>query len=154
MDTRPSYYRHSSRPSRRTAGRRRTRGQSLVEFALVLPLFLLILCGIMDFGFLLYSRMTVINAAREGARVATTMTEDAAQIPGAVQSQVAATANGLAVSTDVCRVPQGGGGCAGFGGTEPGDSVRVTVNYSHHAFFPLIFGTAIPMSSTVQMVLE
>jgi hypothetical protein len=98
--------------------------------------------------------MTVINAAREGARVATTMTEDAGQIPGAVQSQVSATANGLAVSTTVCRVPQGGGGCAGFGGTEPGDSVRVTVNYSHRAFFPLVFGTAIPMSSTVQMVLE
>jgi Flp pilus assembly protein TadG len=125
-----------------------------VEFALVLPIFLLILCGIMDFGFLLYSRMTVINAAREGARVATTMTEDAGQIPGVVQSQVSATANGLAVNTAVCRVPKGGGGCGGFGGAEAGDSVRVTVGYTHRAFFPLLFGTSVPMSSTVQMVLE
>ena len=36
----------------------------------------MILSGIMDMGFLLYSRMTVINAAREGARVATIMTEE------------------------------------------------------------------------------
>ena len=30
--------------------RKRTRGQALVEFALVIPIFLLVLCGILDFG--------------------------------------------------------------------------------------------------------
>ncbi len=134
--------------------RRRSRGQSLVEFAVVLPVFLLVLSGIMDFGFLLYSRMTVINAAREGARIATTMTEDAGTIPAAVTSQVNAAAGGLTVTTATCRVPQGSSSCGGFGGADTGDSVRVTVTYVHHAFFPLLFGANIPMSSTVQMVLE
>ncbi len=146
--------RAGARPRPTPRRRSRTRGQSLVEFALVIPLFLLILSGIMDFGFLLYSRMTVINAAREGARVATTMTEDAGTIPSAVSSQVSAAAGGLTVNTTSCRVPKGSTSCSGFGGTEAGDSVRVTVTYTHHAFFPLLFGTSIPMSSTVQMVLE
>jgi Flp pilus assembly protein TadG len=46
------------------------RGQSLVEFALVLPLFLLILFGIFDIGRGVYAYNTIQNAAREGVRVA------------------------------------------------------------------------------------
>ena len=50
---------------------RRARGQSLVEFALVLmPLFLLIL-GIIQFGLIFNSYVTMTNAAREGARTGT-----------------------------------------------------------------------------------
>ena len=45
----------------------RSRGQAMVEFALVVPIFLVVLCGILYFGFMLYSKMSIINAAREGA---------------------------------------------------------------------------------------
>ncbi|MGZ6314992.1 MAG: TadE family protein, partial [Candidatus Limnocylindrales bacterium] len=57
-----------SNPKPGPSGRRSTRkrGQALVEFAMVIPIFLLVLSGICDFGFMLYSRMSVINAAREG----------------------------------------------------------------------------------------
>src|SRR5687768_12184207 len=51
--------------------RRRTgprRGQSLVEFALMLPLLALLMLAFVDFGFLLYAHVQVANAAREGAR--------------------------------------------------------------------------------------
>lgn len=50
--------------------RRRTRGQALVEFALVLPLFILILVGIFDLGRAVYAFNTVNNAAREAVRLA------------------------------------------------------------------------------------
>ena len=43
-------------------------GQSLVEFALALPLLVLLLYGLAEFGFLLYGHVQVTNAAREGAR--------------------------------------------------------------------------------------
>lgn len=43
-------------------------GQSLVEFALILPLLVLLLYGLAEFGFLLYGHVQVTNAAREGAR--------------------------------------------------------------------------------------
>ena len=49
---------------------RRESGQSMVEFALVLPVLLLLLCGIVDFGWIYYNQITLNNAAREGARYA------------------------------------------------------------------------------------
>ncbi len=45
-------------------------GAELIEFAVVLPLMLLILLGIIDFGLLFQRYFVVTNAAREGARVA------------------------------------------------------------------------------------
>ena len=45
------------------------RAQSLVEFALVLPLFLLLMLGLIDFGRLLFSYISLANGAREMARV-------------------------------------------------------------------------------------
>ncbi len=50
--------------------RRREDGQAMVEFALILPIFLLILCGIIDFGWLFYNQLSLNNACREGARYA------------------------------------------------------------------------------------
>jgi Flp pilus assembly protein TadG len=44
-------------------------GQSLVEFALVLPVLLLILLGIIQFGAVFNSLITLNAAAREGARL-------------------------------------------------------------------------------------
>lgn len=43
----------------------------MLELALVLPIMLMVIAGIMDFGFLFQRYEVVTNAAREGARVAT-----------------------------------------------------------------------------------
>src|ERR671937_3089160 len=45
-------------------------GAELVEFALVFPLIMLVLAGILDMGFLFKNYQVVTNAAREGARMA------------------------------------------------------------------------------------
>lgn len=45
-------------------------GQSLVEFSMILPLFLVLLFGMVDFGRAFFTWLLVTNAAREGARVA------------------------------------------------------------------------------------
>ncbi len=50
--------------------KRSSRGQALVEFALVLPLFLLLIFGIVDAGRLIFTYNTVANSARDAARVA------------------------------------------------------------------------------------
>lgn len=52
-------------------------GQSLVEFAMILPIFLLLLFALVDFGRGFYSWMIVTNAAREGARAAAVGLNDA-----------------------------------------------------------------------------
>lgn len=46
----------------------RQEGQSLVEFALILPVFLILLFGVIEFGLLLYNQHVITNASREGAR--------------------------------------------------------------------------------------
>jgi TadE-like protein len=48
----------------------RPEGQSLVEFALVLPIFLVILIGVVDVGRAVWANNAVANAAREAARYA------------------------------------------------------------------------------------
>jgi Flp pilus assembly protein TadG len=53
-----------------TARARRERGGVLVEFALVVPILLVIFAGIVDFGLMMQRREVVTNAAREGARIA------------------------------------------------------------------------------------
>lgn len=48
---------------------RNEKGQSLVEFSILLPLLLLLLMGIFEFGLMLNSYLTIHNSAREGARL-------------------------------------------------------------------------------------
>lgn len=55
---------------------KREDGQAMVEFALILPIFLLILCGIIDFGWLFYNQLSLNNACREGARYAVVHTDE------------------------------------------------------------------------------
>jgi hypothetical protein len=56
---------------RRDSSRRRDqRGQALMEFAIVLPVFLAILLGMIDIGRGVWANNTVANAAREAARYA------------------------------------------------------------------------------------
>ena len=43
---------------------------ALVEFAVILPVFFLLVAGMFDFGLGIYSDLTLVNAAREGARLA------------------------------------------------------------------------------------
>jgi Flp pilus assembly protein TadG len=55
-------------PGSRKRRRRGERGQNLVEFALILPIFMFIVLGTIEFGWVLKSYITVTNSAREGAR--------------------------------------------------------------------------------------
>jgi hypothetical protein len=50
--------------------RPRSTGQALVEFALIIPIFLVLLMGIFDFGRVVWAQNSLASAAREGARFA------------------------------------------------------------------------------------
>jgi Flp pilus assembly protein TadG len=68
--------------------RYRSRGQGLVEFALVLPIFLVLVMGIADLGLAVFAYNSVTNAAREGARLAI-VNQDTAKITTRATSQAA-----------------------------------------------------------------
>jgi TadE-like protein len=55
---------------RRRAGRRRSAGQALVEFALVFPIMIMVLFGIISLGLLVFYQQQLSSAAREAARYA------------------------------------------------------------------------------------
>ena len=139
-------------PLRRERRSNRKRGQSMVEFALVLPIFMLVLSGILDFGFALYSRMTVISAAREGARAAIMVPDNTTIVSTAQAAAISAgAAAGLTLSAPTVTCIGHSSDCHD---AQAGDSVLVRVNFSYHSFFPLSFGAAFDLSSSVQMVIE
>jgi Flp pilus assembly protein TadG len=71
----------------------RSRGQALVEFALVAPVLFLIIAGTIQFGLIFWSQNTLTQIARDTGRWAATQS-DCADIQG-----VAATANAIADSS-------------------------------------------------------
>jgi Flp pilus assembly protein TadG len=66
------------------------KGQSLVEFALVLPVFVVILFAIMEFGRLWEVSNILTSAAREGARVAAVSEPDVEKAKTAAQTVLSA----------------------------------------------------------------
>ena len=70
------------------------RGSELVEMAIVTPIFVLLIMGIIDFGFLFQRYEVVVNAAREGARLAIVGTLDNDNVEIRVQNYL--TSSGLA----------------------------------------------------------
>lgn len=68
---------------RNKGGERRESGQSTVEMALTLPLLLLLICGMMEMGWLASTRLVMDNITREGVRagiVATSPTANTADV--------------------------------------------------------------------------
>lgn len=53
----------------RAPGMRRSSGQGLVEFSIVIPVFLVLLAAMLEFGLAFSDRLTIGNATREGARI-------------------------------------------------------------------------------------
>lgn len=72
---------------------RNNRGQAVVEFALVLPLFVWLMLGMIDFGRIFHELIVVSHAAREGARVAA-VGKDNDEIEQAAQAAAISINNG------------------------------------------------------------
>jgi Flp pilus assembly protein TadG len=113
------------------AGRRGERGAAIVEFALVVPIFLMLVMGLVQFGRAYNVQITLTGAAREGVRAlalekpdatVTGATIDAA--PGASLSSGDVVIDRRCPSTDGARL-----------------TVRKSVDFS--------FGTFLPFSRTL-----
>ena len=99
------------------------RGAAAVELALVLPLFLVLIFGTVEFGLALHAKGLLASAAREGARfgvVFTTPRKTEAEIQARVQNYLSQTGFAGPVAITV----------AGAGGNS-GDPLRVTIQYDY-----------------------
>jgi Flp pilus assembly protein TadG len=107
--------------------RRGERGQTMVEFALIVPLMLVIVFGIVDFGRAYSVWVTITNAAREGARYGITNPTDTSGITSSVKKASGSyNDTHLTVSTPTCSTA-----CTS------GNSITVTANYSLSLITPV-----------------
>jgi len=107
-------------------------GQELVEFALVLPLLLLVVFGVLDLGRVFHSAITITNAAREGARYAMLHPDDVMEIQNVTLAE--AENSGIDMSTSFVDVI-----C--LSDCSSGTPIRVTVEYN---FTFLLIGFVFP----------
>ncbi len=127
--------------------KRSARGQSLVEFALTLPILLLILVGVVDLGRVYYSYMTVINASREGARYGAA---HPIATPSEISVYVQREADGIIVKgSDLMLVPSPS--CSPD--CKQGSSIRVNVSYQNFRLITsyILGGGTIPLSAFTEM---
>lgn len=135
--------------------RERGRGQALVEFAIVLPVFFLVVAGMFDFGLGIYSDLTLVNAAREGARLGVIDPGNTSAIENRVREMAGNLDSSKLKVTVACERPSGGSFTACTSPMWlPGDATKVTVDYDYTVFFPVLFGTEIPLSSESKMRIE
>lgn len=124
---------------------KKKRGQAIVEFALVLPIFVLLVFGILEFGILFHHYMVVTAASREGARTAA-LGGTNAEVQAVVSAAAASVDNGSLASTvtPAARVK--------------GESVTVTVTNPVRILTPLISAVfpqnPVPVIGTTVMRVE
>jgi Flp pilus assembly protein TadG len=100
----------------RRRSRRRGRGQTLVELAFVLPIFLLMLMILIDFGRVIYAQHTITQQAREASRLGAVSAEslqagDFAARYAAIRAAAKIQSPGVAVPDTAITGPAGSGNC-------------------------------------------
>lgn len=104
------------------------RGQSLVEFTLLLPVLMVLLLGLLDVGRLYYAYVAVTDAASEGANYGARNPSDTTEIKARASM---ATEGLVEVSPDDVTI------------TSSSDLITVTVTYDHSLLTPFI-GAMLP----------
>lgn len=111
--------------------RKTDEGAEVIEMVIVLPLLLVVLFGIVEFGFLFQRYVFLTNAAAEGARVAS--------LPGYTEGDVQARVAAYAAASNITGVTATSvaSPIAGPGGPWPGSQVTVTYVYAYQFIRPL-----------------
>jgi Flp pilus assembly protein TadG len=140
----------------RVSGRSRGEGgASLVEFAFVMPLLLLLVLGIVEFGWLFAQNLDVRHGAREGARLAAVNFPEGPQPNSGVRSNT----NRDALVAEICarmQTPTGADVTIASTGTV-GDAATVTVTTTGDTltgFIDFLLPATLSLNSTVQIRLE
>ena len=102
-------------------------GQAIVEMALVLPIFLLLLFGVIEMGQVGYAYITVANAARSGGRIAAVGGSDSDINTAVLNGAPALNPASLQVTIDPSQAQR-----------QSGESVSVQVSYPVQLIIPVI----------------
>jgi len=129
-------------------------GASAVEFAIILPILVLLLFGIIEIGFALYDKAMITNASREGARAGIVF-----RVPPVTEEEIVNVVNTYLGNN---LISFGGPSVATVtvtrNGFNPGDELKISVSYTYTTFvLPRLitnFGPAFNMVAETTMRLE
>ncbi len=132
----------------RIQGSNTKRGQALVEFAIVIPVLLLVIVGIFDLGFAIYAQNMVSNAAVEGARTGIIISKQDSDIIDRVHASAPSLSNlQITINPTSPRTVN-----------DFGKPITVTVTYTYTPITPLIgqivTGSGLPLKATATMNIE
>ncbi len=132
--------------------KRASRGQAMVEFALVAPIFMILLLGIVDLGRAIYGYNGASEAAREIARVASVHPGNplgsSTEVQAAIRLQKSLVP-GISDPTFHCLNASGGTVPGdGSGGCAAPDFVQVIVNYPYQPAALLGIGNTVNITSS------
>jgi hypothetical protein len=130
------------------------KGQDLAEFALILPLLMLIVFGVLDLGRAFFSAITIANAAREGARKAVLTFDDINDLYDHSASIVAVqqeAANSGVTLNSISIYCIDGGTQLSPPTCYSGDTVRVSVSYDFDLIITQLLGQSITINRKVEM---
>jgi hypothetical protein len=113
---------------------RKEKGQSIVEFALVVPILLIFVMGIIEFGFMFNAYLTISNASREAARLgALGETNTAIELRvDTIAGRLDASRIGVQVTPNI---------------RDRGDMVTVIVDYDYELITPILSSVLSPFIS-------
>jgi hypothetical protein len=120
-------------------GADRGRGQSLTEFALAIPIFMLVLVAIAEGGYFVVASTIVSHAAHEGARLG--VLADTSQV--ALRNRVISSARAVVAIEpgDITVCINGASACgpSDFSGRDDGDRLHVQAAYTHRPLVGYVF---------------
>lgn len=122
------------------------KGQSMVEFAMILPVLLLIIIGIIEFGFMFSGYLALSNASREAVRTVSLGETDMVAIQRAKDVAITLNPTKMNVSISPSAALR-----------DRGDSVRVTIVYDYDFLTPFmeaLFGGDLQLEAEATMRVE
>ena len=117
------------------------RGMAAIEFALVLPILIILVFGIIEFSTILYDKAMITNASREGARVGIVYRDDPAsalnhpgdtEIENTVNNYIQDHLISLGAASSAAITIDRGEDASGNPLDASGDPLTVTVTYAYH----------------------
>ena len=145
------------RPADVNAPSRPQRGQALAEFAMALPILMLVIIAVFEAGAFTFTYMTLESATQDGGRLAALPdTPDETTVKDYVVSRAAYAPVTLS-STDVTVTVTG---CSGspctYATRSSGARVRVVTNYNYQPILALVFGsgTTFALTATTEYYVE
>ncbi|WP_255768018.1 TadE/TadG family type IV pilus assembly protein [Pseudarthrobacter sulfonivorans] len=106
------------------------RGAVAVEFAILLPLLLMLVLGTIEFGRAYNARVTLTNAARDGVRVMAITTNNVVAAKTAAANAAASVSSSITPSNVTVEVCTSASSCAPVTACNPKDQVTLTISYT------------------------